>query len=80
MKNIINDDDFTTILEGKRGTHSTIQIVKMRSRRCGCSEDETDTRTRWKQKCQQYPYTNTILPCPYKKVAAAICKEGPIHY
>ena len=37
-------------------------------------KDETYTRAHWKQKCQQYLYADTIIPCPYEKIAAAICK------
>ena len=80
MKKSINDDDFITIIEVKRGTHSTRKMATMISRRCRCSINETDTRACWKQKCQQDPYTDTILSCPYEKVAADICKGGPIHY
>ena len=62
MKNILNDDYFITILEGKRGTHSIGNMATTRSRRCGCSKDETDMRARWKQRRQQYLYADTILP------------------
>ena len=37
MENIINDDDFITILEGKCGTHSTKKMATSRARMCGCS-------------------------------------------
>ena len=79
MKDIIDDYDFITILEGKCGTHIIRKMAIARSRRCGCSKDETDTRARWKQIRPQYSYADTILPWPDAKVAADIFKGGPIH-
>ena len=64
MKKVLNDDDFITIFEGKRGTHSIRKMATTRARRCGCSKDETDMRARCKQKHQQDSYADTILPWP----------------
>lgn len=36
MKNILNDEDFNNILEGKRGTHSIRKLATTRARRNGC--------------------------------------------
>ena len=79
-KKILNDDDFITILEGKRVNHSIRKMATTRARRCGFSKDETDTRALWKQKRHQYLYADTILPWLDEKFAAALCKGGPIHY
>ena len=80
MKNILNDNDFITILEGKRGTYSTRKMATTRSRRCGFSNDETDMRAHRKQRCQKDSYADIILPWPDVKVSAALCKGGPILY
>ena len=79
MKNILNDDDFRSILEGKRGTNSIRKMVTTRSRRCGCSKNESDTRYLWKQRGQQDLYDDMIFPWTDSKVAAALCKGVPIH-
>ena len=48
MKKILNDDDFSSLLEDKRGTHSIRKMTTTRARICGCSKDETNTRDQWK--------------------------------
>ena len=48
MEKIINDDNFITIIEVKRGTYSTRKMVTTISIRCRCSKYETDTRAHWK--------------------------------
>jgi hypothetical protein len=78
MGEIFKDNDFT--FEGKRGTHSIRKLATTRARKFGCSKDDTDTRGRWKRKRQQDSYADTMLPYPDAKVAAALCKGGPIHY
>ena len=80
MKNIFNDDDFSSTLEGKRGTHSIKHVATKRARRWGCSKDETDMISCWKQRSQQDSYADKILPWPDEKVADALFKGGPIHY
>ena len=81
MKQIINDEEFINIVvDGKRGTHSIRKMTTTRARRHGCSKDEVGTRARWKRQRQQDSYADTILPWPDAKVAAALCKGGPIHY
>ena len=80
MRAILNDYDFKVIVEGKRGTHSIRKMATTRARKSGCSKDDTDTRARWKRKRQQDNYADTMLPYPDARVAAALCKGGPIHY
>ena len=80
MKKILNDDGFSIILQGKRENHSIRKMVTKRSRRCGCSKDETNTRALWKQRRQRDSYADTILPWPDAKFSAALCKGVPIHY
>lgn len=82
MKRILNDDDFLIFNDEKRGTHSIRKLATTRARRNGCSTDDTDTRARWKKKGkgQQDKYADVCLPFPDAKVAAALCKGGPIHY
>ena len=79
-KNILNDDDFITIIEVKRGKHSIRKMATARDRRCRCSKYKTDTRAFWKQRRQQDLYTETILPWLDTKVAASLCKGVPINY
>ena len=79
MRKILNCDNFGTIIEGKRGTYSIRNTATEISRRFGCSKDETDTRSRMKQRRQKYLYADMILLCPYAKVSATLCKEGPIN-
>ena len=80
MKIILKDDDFITLFEGKCGTHSIRKMETLRDRRCGCSKYETGRRALWRKKFHQYSYADTILPWPYEKVAADVCKGGAIHY
>ena len=39
MKNILNDDDFSSLLEDKRGTHSIRKMATTRAIRYGCKKD-----------------------------------------
>ena len=80
MKNILSDDDFIIILQGKRGTHRTRKIAMTKARMCRCSKDESDTREHWQHRRHQDSCADTILPCPDAKVAATLCKGGSIHY
>ena len=76
----MNDDNFSSILEGKIGTHSIIKMANKRDRRCGCSKDETNPRARRNQIRHQDTYADKIISWPDAKYAAAICKGGTIHY
>ena len=40
MKIILGDDNFSSILEVKRGTHSIRNMETARARGCGCSKDK----------------------------------------
>ena len=82
LKRIINDEEFVrTFLESKRGTHSIRKFATSRGRKNGCSRDETDWRARWKKtKHMQDGYAEVTVPWPDAKVAAALCKGGPVHY
>ena len=58
MEKILNDDDFITILEDKRGVHRIRKMENMTARRCGGSKYDTDTRSCWKQRRQQYSFAD----------------------
>ncbi len=49
--------------------------------KCGCSKDDIDFRGQWKNcRCQQDTYADTTIPFVDAKVAAALCKGGPVAY
>ena len=51
------------------------------ARGAGCSKDHVDHRGRWKhRKHQQDTYADTTIPYVDAKVAAALCKGGPVDY
>ena len=66
IKNILNDDGFSSKLEVNHGTHSIIKMEITIARRCRGSKYETDTITCWKQRRQQDSYADTIIPWPDK--------------
>jgi hypothetical protein len=81
LKRLINNPDLMgQFLEEKRGTHSNRKFATTRARRNGCLRDETDWRARWRRSSQQDSYADVTVPWPDAKVAAALCKGGPIHY
>jgi hypothetical protein len=84
LKMVIHDPDFGVVelTIGKKGTHSIRKFATTFARRNGCSKDDVDLRARWKggNKRMQDGYASVTLPFPDAKVAAALCKGGPIHY
>ena len=70
-----------TIPSGLLGTHSVRKFASTRARRNGASRDDVDSRGRWrKRKRQSDTYIDPSLPYPDAKVAAILCKGGPIAY
>ena len=81
MKSVRDDPTFDIVLDDKKGTHSMRKFATDRARKNGQKKDDIDHRFRWKQKkSQQDSYTSTTIPIPDALVAAALCKDGPIHY
>lgn len=79
LQRIMQDDDF--VGDGNIGSHSLRKLAVTIARRMGCSRDEVDDRGRWKgQNRQQDTYNETTIPYVDAKVAAALCKGGPIAY
>ena len=66
--------------ERKLGTHSMRKFAATFAKMCGCSKDEIDYRFRWKCRRMQDRYIEGSIPWPDAKVAAALCKHGPITY
>ena len=84
LKMAIQHPDFglVELSVGMKGTHSIRKFATTYGRRNGCSKDDIDLRARWKggHKRMQDGYASVTLPFPDAKVAAALCKGGPIHY
>ena len=82
MKAVLDDESFDLVIETDtlKGTHSLRKLAGTRAKKCGCFKDEIDYRFRWKCKRQQDTYVATTVPYPDAKVAAALCKDGAIHY
>ena len=75
----VQDACATTL--GDTGTHSIRKFAVNQARGAGCSKDDTDCRGRWRNsQRQQETYANTTIPYVDGKVAAALCKGGPIMY
>ena len=64
----------------KLGTHSMRKFAATFAKMCGCSKDKIDYQFRWKCRRMQDRYIEGSIPWPDAKVAAALCKHGPITY
>ena len=81
MKEVLDDPTFDIVLDDKKGTHSMRKFATDRARKNGQKKDDIDHRFRWKKKKgQQDNYTSSTIPLPDALVAAALCKDGAIHY
>jgi len=81
LKVILNGELFEAMEDGLTGTHSNRKFSVNIARGNGCSKDDTDHRGRWKSdKRQQDTYADTTIPHVDAKVAAALCKGGPVVY
>ncbi len=81
LRKLFKDEDFFLELLGKLGFHSKRKHGVTTARRSACSKDEVDFRGRWKNsRRQQDTYTDTTIPFVDAKVAAALCKGGPVAY
>jgi hypothetical protein len=81
LKVIFEDEGFNAFLDGLMGTHSLRKFAVNTARRNGCSKDDTDHRGRWKgDSRQQDVYADTTIPYVDAKVAAALCKGGPVAF
>lgn len=81
LRTIFNDEEFNLMAEGLTGTHSERKFAVNNARKNGCSKDDTDHRGRWKSgDRQQDTYSDTTIPYVDAKVAAALCKGGPVAF
>ena len=81
LRDVLQDDEFSPFADGLMGTHSLRKFAVTVARRNGCSKDDTDHRGRWKSGSrQQDTYADTTIPYVDAKVAAALCKGGPISF
>ena len=66
---------------GNTGTHSLRKYGTTFARASGCCKDDVDMRARWKSnKKQQDGYADVTIPYVDGKVAATLCRGGPIAY
>lgn len=80
MRSVLKDPTFIVVLEDKKGTHSMRKFATDQAKKRGIHKDEVDHRFRWGTKRQQDRYASTTIPSIDGLVAAALCKDGPIHY
>ena len=80
MKKVLNDPDFEVILEEKKGTHSMRKFATDMAKKRGMLKDWIDLQFRWLRKRMQDNYASTTIPSVDGMVAAALCKNGPVHY
>ena len=74
-------EDLAAEVAGNIGTHSLRKFAVTTARSSGCSKDDVDVRGRWKSTSrQQDAYADTTIPYIDGKVAAALCRGGPIAY
>ena len=79
LREVLGNDDFNLLAEGPTGTHSLRKFAVNVAQRNECSKDDMDHRGRWKgDSRQQDTYADTTIPYVDAKVAAALCKGGPI--
>ena len=73
--------DMAADVLGNIGTHSLRKFAVTSARMSGFSKDEVDVRGRWKSSLRiQDTYADTTIPYIDGKVAAALCKGGPVAY
>ena len=77
---IWNGPAFIKVKDRKIGTHSLRKYPATQARQSGCSQDEMDTRGRWKKGRVSDVYVLTTLPYPDAKVAAILCPGRPCKY
>ena len=80
MRKVLHDPSFIIVLEDKKGTHSMRKFGTDQAKKRGIHKDDIDHRFRWGTKRQQDRYASTTIPSCDGIVAAALCKDGPIHY
>lgn len=81
MKKVLKDPKFITILEDLKGMHSMRKFSLDEARKQGMSKDNVDMRMRWVNHRQmQEIYASNTISLVNGVVAAALCKDGPIHY
>ena len=79
-RKIFKDEEFVKEFLGELGFHSNLKHGVTTARKFGCSKDDVDFHWRWKNRCRQHTYADTTIPFVDAKVAAALCKGGPVAY
>jgi hypothetical protein len=80
MCSVLKDPKFIIVLEDKKGTHSMRKFATDQAKKRGIHKDTVDHEFCWGTKRQQERYASTTIPSIDGLVAAALCKDGPIHY
>ncbi|KAL3772963.1 hypothetical protein ACHAWO_008693 [Cyclotella atomus] len=81
LRDILKSDDFIIREVGPLGTHSTRKYSVTFVRGNGCSKDDTGTiEVDGRTQDGSTTYADTSIPFVDAKVAAALCKGGPIAY
>ena len=80
MERVLKDPAFVTVLDELKGTHSMRKFATDMAKKMGIVKDWIDHRFRWLSKRMQDNYASTTIPSVDGQVAAALCKDGPIHY
>tara|TARA_B110001452_G_scaffold79558_1_gene65063 strand:+ start:443 stop:2851 length:2409 start_codon:yes stop_codon:yes gene_type:complete len=80
MGRVLKDPAFITVLNELKGTHSMRKFATDMAKKKGIVKDWIDHRFRWLSKRMQDNYASTTIASIDGLVAAALCKDGPIHY
>ena len=80
MKRILRDPDFDIVLSNKKGNHSMRKFATDMVKKCLMKKDDIDLQFQWGTKRMQDAYASTTIPLVDGIGAAALCKDGPIHY
>ena len=86
LQDILKAEEFRAVGDGddddddNTGSHSTRKYAASEARNNGGTKDETDLRGRWKCRRVSDTYANVELPYPDAKMAAYLCKGGPVRY
>ena len=80
MDRVLKDPVFVTVLNELKGTHSMQKFATDMAKKKGIVKDWIDHRFRWLSKRMQDNYASTTISSVDGLVAAALCKDGPIHY
>jgi hypothetical protein len=81
LHKLFHDEEFALEILVKLGFHSNHKHGVTTACKYCCSKDNIDFRGQWKNcRRQQDTYADTTLPFIDAKVAAALCKGGPVAF